>query len=204
MVFNLFAHPFKMHLINISINISTKFEQKLAHLLSSIFANLLQIQLVIVANRRVTNTDTTILLSSRSTFFFPHTHTFTFRRLKLPGNVTSIKMEYSWRGRILSVVEKLKICKGNRKPEKIVGKPNEVTERAKEFFSFISRRMSLHGIMRPWNFFVRCWNRNWPTWMCDVKNEDSSYNNNKLARKECFVLSFFQWKHIFFSSFPKL
>lgn len=129
-----------------AINISTKFEQKLAHLLSSIFANLLfQIQLVIVANRRVTNTDS--LIFAFHVFLPTHTHTFTFRRLKLPGNVTSIKMEYSWRGRILSVVEKLKICKGNRKPEKIVGKPNEVTERAKEFFSFISRRMSLQ-----WNY----------------------------------------------------
>lgn len=64
-----------------------------------------------------------MLLSSRSHVFLPRHFYLSMRRLKLAGNVTSIKMEYSWgRGRILSVVEKLKICKGNRKPGKDRGK----------------------------------------------------------------------------------
>lgn len=150
-----------------------------------------------------------MLLSSRSTFFFPHTH-FYISTLKVAWK-RNLDGYIRGGAEFYRSVEKLKICKGNRKPEKIVGKPNEVTERAKEFFSFISGRMSLHGITRPWNFFVRCWNRNWPTWMC-VKNEN--YNDDKLARKECFDISSSLFsngnkitpnpKYTFFSSFPKL
>lgn len=104
-----------------------------------------------MADRRVANTFSRCSYLRVPTFFFPDTFTFP-RRLKLAGNVTSIKMEYSWgRGRILSVVEKLKICKGNRKPGKDRGKTEWSHRTCERIFLYLQGRwdsMELcnHGI----------------------------------------------------------
>ena len=145
-----------------------KFEQKLVYLrlLLSIFTNLLQIQFVIVADRR----------SSEHTFSryhealilaFPRFSSQTllpfYATLKLgwKRNLDKDGIFVEGGGGQNSIVEKLKICKGNRKPGKRSWENRMKSPNVRKNFSPLSRRkmMTFHRIMQPWNF-VRCRNYN--------------------------------------------
>lgn len=156
-------------------------------LLLSIFTNLLQIQFVIVADRR----------SSEHTFSryhealilaFPRFSSQTllpfYATLKLgwKRNLDKDGIFVEGGGGQNSIVEKLKICKGNRKPGKRSWENRMKSPNVRKNFSPLSRRkmMTFHRIMQPWNF-VRCRNYNWSK-LCNNNEKSSTFHPMEIIK----------------------
>lgn len=145
-------------------------------LLLSIFTNLLQIQFVIVADRRSSEHTFSRYHEALLILAFPRFSSQTllpfYATLKLgwKRNLDKDGIFVEGGGGQNSIVEKLKICKGNRKPGKRSWENRMKSPNVRKNFSPLSRRkmMTFHRIMQPWNF-VRCRNYNW----------SKLYNNNE-------------------------